>query len=111
MSKAVKKYPFLDYWSSDLLADNVDVKADLVELPYGDSSVDIFLCSHVLEHVEDDRRAIAELYRILKPGGWGIAIVPILLTLSDVYEDASIISEADRWRHFAQGDHFRLYLK
>ncbi len=66
VSKAIKKYPFLVYWSSDLLADNVDVKADLMEPPYRDNSVDIFLCSHILEHVEDDRKAMAELYRILQ---------------------------------------------
>jgi len=111
VSKAIKKYPFLVYWSSELVADNVDVKADLMESPYRDNSVDIFICSHILEHVEDDRKAMAELYRILKPGGWGIAMVPILLTLSDIYEDTSIKSEADRWKHFGQGDHLRMYSK
>lgn len=97
LSKAIRKYPFLNYRSADLFLDNVDDRVDTANMPiYKDNSIDIFLCSHVLEHVEDERKAIAELYRILKYGGWCIAMVPILLTLSDVYEDASIKSDADR---------------
>ena len=112
LSKAIRNYPFLKYRSADLLADNVDDKVDIMNMPiYEDNSVDMFLCSHVLEHVEDDRKATAELYRILKSGGWGIVMVPIVLTLRDVYEDASIKNEADRWKHFGEGSHRRIYSK
>ena len=70
LSEAIKSYPFLNYRSADLFKDNVDDKVDITNMPiYEDDSIDIFICSHVLEHVEDDRKAIAELYRILKPGG------------------------------------------
>jgi SAM-dependent methyltransferase len=112
LSKAIKKYPCLNYRSADLLADNVDDKVDIMNMPtYRDNSVDMFLCSHVLEHVEDDKKAIQELYRILKPGGWGIVMAPIVLTLRDIYEDASIKTEAERWKHFGQGEHHRIYSK
>jgi SAM-dependent methyltransferase len=112
LSAVLKKQPLLNYRSSDLFLDNVDDRVDITDMPvYKNCSIDIFLCSHVLEHVEDDRKAMAELYRILKPGGWGIVMAPILLTLENVYEDASIKSEADRWKHFQQGDHVRLYSK
>lgn len=112
LSAALRKQPLLNYRSSDLFLDNVDDRVDITDMPvYKNCSIDIFLCSHVLEHVEDDRKAMAELYRILKPGGWGIVMAPILLTLENVYEDASIKSEADRWKHFQQGDHVRLYSK
>jgi SAM-dependent methyltransferase len=90
----------------------VDDKIDIMDMHiYKDNSVDIFLCSHVLEHVSDDRKAISELYRILKSGGWGIIMVPILLHLKDIYEDPSVTSEAERWKHFGQGDHLRTYSK
>jgi len=112
LSYALRKYHFLNYRSADLFMDNVDDRVDIADMPiYKDNSIDIFLCSHVLEHVEDDRKAIAELYRILNPSGWGIVMVPIVLSLSDIYEDASITSQADRWKHFGQNDHLRIYSK
>jgi len=112
LSKMIRSYHFLNYRSADLLGDNADDKVDIMDMPiYRDNSVDMFLCSHVLEHVEDDKKAMAELYRILRPGGWGITMVPIVLTLSNVYEDTSINSEAERWKHFGEGSHFRIYSK
>ena len=112
LSAWLKKHPSLNYRSSDLYLNNVDDRVDITDMPlYKNDSIDIFLCSHILEHVEDDRKAMEELHRILKPGGWGIVMAPILLTLTDVYEDTSIKTEADRWKHFQQGDHVRLYSK
>jgi glycosyltransferase involved in cell wall biosynthesis len=74
-------------------------------------SFDALICSHVLEHVADDRQALSELYRVLKPGGWGILMVPIILTLEEIDEDPQVTDEAERWRRFGQFDHVRLYNK
>jgi dTDP-4-amino-4,6-dideoxygalactose transaminase len=63
----------------------------------------------VLEHVDDDLKAINELWRVLKPGGWGIAMVPINVTLQNNRENASCTTEPERWKHFGQGDHVRIY--
>jgi ubiquinone/menaquinone biosynthesis C-methylase UbiE len=65
----------------------------------------------VLEHVEDDRKALAELFRILKPEGWGIIMVPINLAVSEIDEDPAVTDEAERWRRFGQFDHVRRYSK
>lgn len=112
LSRTIKACTILEYRSADLFDSSADDKVDIQDMQiYSEASIDIFLCSHVLEHVPSDRTAIAELYRILRPGGWGIVMVPIQLTLTDVYEDPSITSEADRWKHFGQGDHLRLYSK
>ena len=68
------------YRTADLFRNDVDVKADMCDLPVPDQSVDLIYASHVLEHVPDDRKAIAELARILKPGGMAILPVPIYST-------------------------------
>lgn len=98
------------YVTADLCRDNVDDRVDIMDMKiYGDNSVDFFICSHVLEHVEDDKKALAELFRILKQGGRGILIVPIVLTIDDIDEDPSVADPAERWRRFGQFDHVRLY--
>jgi len=95
--------------TADLLMSGCDYAADLMNLPFEDNRYDFFLCSHVLEHVESDDRAIEELFRVLKPGGCGILMAPIALRLKKTYEDNSMVDEADRWRCFGQNDHVRLY--
>ena len=90
----------------------MDDKVDITDLQvYGDDQFDFFLCSHVLEHVSDDRKALRELYRILKPDGKGILMVPIILSLNQTDEDPTIVDEGERWRRFGQDDHVRLYSK
>jgi len=112
LSKLIKHYNSIEYRSADLYMDNVDDKIDITNMEiYKDESVDIFLCSHVLEHVVDDNKAISELYRVLKKDGWGIIMVPIMLSISKVSENKNYKCEKDRWKHYAQGDHVRLYSK
>ncbi len=100
------------YRTADLFMEGVDDPIDIMDMPsYSDESVDFFICSHVLEHVDDDRRALRELYRILKVGGQGILMVPIVLTIEEIDEDPSVTDIAERWRRFGQWDHVRLYSK
>ena len=102
----------ISYRTADLFEEDVDDRVDITELrPYEDNQFDFFLCSHVLEHVPDDRKALRELYRILKPGGRGILMVPIILSLTEIDEDPTVIDEGERWRRFGQNDHVRLYAK
>jgi SAM-dependent methyltransferase len=104
-------YP-VSYVTADLFRSDVDDKVDIMEMNiYPEGSVDFFICSHVLEHVEDDRKAMSELYRILRQGGQGILVVPIILTIDEIDEDPSVTDEAERWRRFGQFDHVRLYSK
>ena len=112
LSRFIRALPGVRYRSADLYMPDVDDRADLMDLGcYADASVDAFLCSHVLEHVSDHRRAIAELHRILTPGGWGIVMAPIALPLAHTHEVPGVESEADRWRHNGQGDHARLFAR
>ena len=81
---------------------------DIERIGLPDASVDLVLCSHVLEHV-DDGRALAELRRILRPGGEAVLMVPIAEGWADTFEDPSLRSESDRHRYFGQRDHVRRY--
>jgi len=100
------------YRTADLYLEGVDDRVDIMEMPiYQDDSVDFFVCSHILEHVADDQKALRELYRILKPGGRGILVVPIVLTAKEIDEDPSVTDVGERWRRFGQDDHVRLYSK
>jgi Methyltransferase domain len=102
----------ITYRTADLYMENVDDRVDVTCMDcYPDKSFDAIICSHVLEHIPDDQKAISELYRILKPGGWGIVMVPISLRLTEIREDASKITEAQRWQYFGQGDHVRVYTR
>ena len=104
-----KKMKNLDYTSADLFSPIVDVKADILDLPFEDESFDVIFCNHVLEHIEDDRKAMSELYRVMKKGGWGILQVPMKNSLEKTYEDFTITDPKERQKHFGQYDHVRWY--
>ena len=102
----------VSYRTADLYMDGVDDRVDVMDMhAYGDNQFDFFICSHVLEHVADDRQALSELHRILKPMGQGILMVPIVLGIEEIDEDPSVTDVAERWRRFGQDDHVRLYSK
>jgi predicted SAM-dependent methyltransferase len=107
-----KKLESLDnihYVSSDLYDPTVDLKADITNMPFKDNSFDVVLCNHVLEHIIDDDRAMREIHRMLKPGGWAILQVPIDYDMKETYEDATIVAPEARLEHFKQRDHVRIY--
>jgi len=83
------------------------LRMDITNIPIAGDAFDAILVVHVLEHIMDDRKAMRELFRILKPGGWAILQVPILRERT--YEDASIVTPKDREKNFGQNDHVRIY--
>ena len=82
---------------------------DLTDLNYKNDFFDIIICNHVLEHIEEDKKAIFEMYRVLKKGGKAIITVPINEKLNSTYEDSSITNSSERIKHFGQWDHVRWY--
>lgn len=107
--KRFRKQKNINYLTTDLYSPLADVKADICDLPFQDNSYDVILCNHVLEHIEDDQKAMRELFRVLKPGGFGIFQVPQELERATTYEDWSITSPEERRKHFGQYDHVRVY--
>lgn len=107
--KRFNKLENLDYITADLYSPIADVKADICNLPFEANSFDVVFCNHVLEHIEDDTKAMRELLRVLKPNGLGIFQIPQDLERATTYEDFSITSPDERAKHFGQYDHVRVY--
>ena len=107
--KRFRKLSHLNYTTTDLNSPLADVKADICALPFEDNTFDIILCNHVLEHIPDDQKAMNELFRVMKPGGWGVFQVPQDLSRKKTYEDNSITDKKERARIFGQYDHVRIY--
>jgi hypothetical protein len=106
---ALAAAPGIRYLSADLDAPEAMEHFDITDIPHPDDSFDAILCIHVLEHVEDDRKAMRELRRILSPDGFAIVLVPLDLSKPATYENPAITDPADREREFWQADHLRLY--
>jgi SAM-dependent methyltransferase len=99
----------LEYISADLASPRAMVRMNLTDIRFPDDSFDVILCSHVLEHIDDDRKAMRELRRVLRPGGWAILQVPVDGSRDATYEDPSVTDPIDRERLFGQSDHVRVY--
>ena len=108
----IRQFTNVSYRSTDLHMEVVDDLQDITDMHlYANEQFDFFICSHVLEHIPDDKKAMAELYRILKKGGSGIAMVPINFGVTETLEDPTITDVAIRWKLFGQYDHVRMYAK
>jgi SAM-dependent methyltransferase len=95
------------YVTADLTDPEVMVRIDITNIDFPAESFDVIYCSHVLEHVADDRKAMRELRRVLKRDGWGVLQVPIRPGVT--YEDPTIVDPQERLRAFGQEDHVRQY--
>lgn len=102
-----RKMDNLDYTTGDLVSPLADVKMDIMNIPFEKDTFDVVICNHVLEHVQSDIKAMEEVLRILKPGGWAILQVPINYNYTETHEDLTITDPKERERVFGQYDHVR----
>ncbi|WP_118133330.1 class I SAM-dependent methyltransferase [Oceanicella sp. SM1341] len=96
-----------EYVTADI-NDKFDLQLDMTAIDLPDARYDVIIANHVLEHL-DDRKALAELYRVLAPGGMVILSVPLVDGWDETYEDPSITDPEDRLIHFTDRTHLRLY--
>jgi len=109
LERRFRARPGVEYLSIDLVSPKAMQHMDITALELDDASVDAIFCSHVLEHVQDDRQGLREFRRILRPGGWMIQMIPHSTLLEHTLEDPSIVSPQDRFRVYGWYDHVRLY--
>jgi len=101
-----------NYITADIESPLAKVKMDVHDIPFPANTFDVTFCNHVMEHVDDDIKAMSELHRILKPKGWGIIQVPFFPPIPDeTFEDTSITNPKEREKIYGQDDHVRLYGK
>lgn len=106
--RVLKRNSSLKYTSTDLSGDFLsDYKYDITQIDASDDKFDLILCYHILEHIENDDKAINELHRLLKPDG--VCLIQTPFKDGGIYEDFTIKSETDRLKHFGQKDHVRIY--
>jgi len=97
------------YVSAALEPGKAMVQMDLTDIQYPSDKLDVILCVHVLEHIEDDAKAMAELYRVLAPGGWALLQVPLTYILTKTFEDPEVRTPEERYTAYGQRDHVRIY--
>jgi SAM-dependent methyltransferase len=107
LARLFRQVPSIDYLSGDLDGSRAMETMDVMDIRHEEGSFDVIYCSHVLEHVPDDRRAMRELYRVLAPSGWAILQVPI--DAEQTYEDPTVEDPGERERLFGQDNHLRRY--
>ena len=109
LSEAFRAQKNLKYATSWYEPDRAaDYHLDLTQLTLPDNSWDVLIAYHILEHITDDRKAMREMYRVLKPGGWAVVQVPVL-EQPESYEDPSVVTPREREEKFGQHDHVRYY--
>lgn len=109
LSRQFIKMRNIDYLGIDLSErPNISMLMDLTTTPIRSEEFDAVICVHVLEEIVEDRKAIQELFRVLKPGGWALISVPSRLD-QKTYEDSTIVSPKERKRAFGETAHVRVY--
>ena len=97
------------YETADLHQPGVAHQVDITRTGLPDAAYDVVIANHVLEHIDDDRAAMRELFRLLKPGGVAVLSVPLNASRQETYENAGAHGTAERFAHFSAEDHKRYY--
>jgi SAM-dependent methyltransferase len=108
ITRIVKDKAPRSYVTGDIKPGRAERVLDIEAIDMPDASLDMIICSHVLEHV-DDRQALGEFRRVLRPGGQAVLMVPIVEGWERSYETPEANSDEARFRHYGQADHIRYY--
>ncbi len=108
LRKKLKSLPLKAYVTTDYEGEfKADKKFNIQQIDEQDNTYDLIICYHVLEHIPNDRQAMKELFRVLKPQGKCFIQTPF--KKGEIYEDETITTPEERTKHFGQHDHLRIY--
>ena len=108
LKSKLQAYHTFQYKTTDYEGEfEADYQYDITNIDSPDHQFDLIICYHVLEHIVNDLKAMAELYRVLDSGGQVYIQTPF--TQGALFEDYSISSKEDRLLHYGQDDHVRIY--
>jgi SAM-dependent methyltransferase len=108
--KGSASYTAIDKYVDERFEANLVLEMDLTDLKFRDDQFDFIYCAHVLEHIADDRRAISELSRVLRPGGIAVLSVPVypIEKTADLYH----LSPDAMWHVHQPGrDYYKRYMR
>ena len=112
LERILKSFSHIEYISGDLNPlMNYDIRLDITDMNFEDNFFDVIICSHVLEYIVEDRKAMRELFRVLRPESFAILQVPISKNAKETFEDFTIIAPNEREKYFGQEDHVKIYGK
>ncbi len=109
MERLLRKHPGIRYLSGDLYEPGVMVRLDLTHLDLPDECFDVVICIHVLAHISNDKKAMREILRVLRPGGLTLIMTPLDSNLEKTHEDPCIIDPGERDRVYGEWDFVRMY--
>ena len=101
----------IDYWPVDIDPNFPGIRrtANIMDIPFEDESMDMIICNHVMEHIEDETKALTEMRRVLKTGGIAIINAPVDPQREETFENPEYNTPELRLKHFGQHDHVRIY--
>jgi SAM-dependent methyltransferase len=110
LSKRIEEYKPLQYIKADLFPNDSNVtKINATEIPYGDSTFDLIIFNHILEHIPNYLTALKEIHRVLKYDGIAIIQTPYSKLLNKNFEDEGINNDELRLFFYGQEDHVRIF--
>lgn len=105
----IKPYQQVKYSTADPMMDGVDISCGMESIPLPDSSCNMIMANHVLEHVEDVEASLAELRRVLRKDGQVLFTIPIDWDLKNSYSVEKELDPVTRIRLFGASDHVRQF--
>jgi len=107
LTDALRKNPDIEYYSGDIYEGQAQLIVDITDICFEDGKFDFVICNHVLEHIPDDKKALSEIKRVLKPGGRAVIMIPV--SCLDTTQELQAVTDEERLALYGQKDHVRLY--
>ncbi|MGK0298929.1 MAG: hypothetical protein ACI9XC_002554 [Gammaproteobacteria bacterium] len=99
----------INYHTADLVEGKARHTMDMSNIQFDDNYFNVVITNHVLEHILEDKKALSEIYRVIKPGGFSLITVPINWARKSTYENPALTTAEQRYAHYGDSSHVRYY--